>query len=154
MKRKFVIAISALLFLCVMFTLASCGFLKDKGYYDMGKDRITSMGGFAGERKMTGVETSISNGVATNIYKYQTDPQIKTQAVDDVYGYIFYLVEKENFIFTIDIPEFPDNGGIDIQLAKESADAGKIIVLEIDYKTSGYTLTFSKFEGTLTYYDD
>ena len=143
-----------LLALCLAMALSACTLLKDKGYYEMGKDRITSIGGAVGERKMIGIDASINNGMQTNTYKYQTDPNDETQAANDVYNYLVYLRENDGFLMAVDIPDFPYAGGIEVQAIKESADEGKVIVLDIDYNTKGYTLVFAKYEDTIVYYDE
>ena len=152
MKIQVKIIAAALLALFLTVALTSCS-LEDKGYYDMGADRITSVKGVIGEmgnRKMNSINVSTTDGVQTNIYEYKTDPSDKTQAANDMAAYFQRLLDTDGFITLISFDGMPYEGGIDMQFAKDSVDAGKIIILDIDYNSTGYTLTFTKCEGTLS----
>ena len=148
MKIRRFTAVALILGLVV--TLAACGALKDDGTYELGKDSITSMSGALGEeRKMNGVSAETKNGVQTNIYKYQTDPNDTTQAANDVAVYFQYLLENDGFLSMKAFDGLPYEGGVEMQFAKKSVDKGKIIILDIVYNEKGYTLIFTKGEGTL-----
>jgi len=156
MKNKIKLIIAATLILCMTLSFASCGLFEDKGTYEMGKDSITSVKGVLGdlgERKMSGINLSTSNGVQTNSYTYTTDPNDEKQAAADMTKYFQYLCDqgKDGFLSLVsfDLP-LPDDGGIDLRFAKNSVDEGKIILLEIKYDKKGYTLTFTKYEDVLT----
>lgn len=151
MKVK--VIITALLVLSIIFA-TSCGLMEDKGSYNMGKDSITSIKGAIGEmgaRKMTGINTSTSNGEQKNIYTYKTDPNDGEQAANDIAVYFQYLINNDDFISLVTFDGLPYEGNtdFDLQFAKYSVDEGKIIVLDIVYDEKGYTLTFTKFDGTL-----
>jgi hypothetical protein len=44
----------------------------------------------------------------------------------------------------------PFEGGVEMSFGKDSADAGNIIILDIEYNTKGYALLFRKTQGKLT----
>ena len=69
---------------------------------------------------------------------------------DDLTKYVRYLIDNEDFGVTAAYN--PDVVPGSTQLAKESADKGKIIMLDIEYTQNGYMLIFSKGEGNYTAY--
>jgi len=143
---------TVLLIMVIGFTFLLAACLKDKGYYEMGKDRITSIVAVVGERKMTGTSTSTSNGVQTKTWSYTTDPDDPGQASNDLATYITHLMRDEGFFVTISIDGLPADGGVPIQLAKESVDEGKVIIINIVYNSKGYTIELNKLTDTITYY--
>lgn len=113
---------------------------KNADYYVLGTDKIASVKTVIGVREMSGVSTSIQNGVSAKTYNYKSET-----STNDVSQYVTYLVEDEGFIPTIlnqqsDQPVY----------AKKSVDEGKILILTIVDTGFGYTLTIQKGEGTLT----
>jgi len=136
---------------CLALMYSACGLLTDTGYFEMGQDRITSIKGAGiGERKIVAKKSAIENGVQTNTYEYKTDAEDMTQAANDVFAYIMYLINNERFENLIAFDGLPYEGGIELKLAKESVDEGKIIILEIVYDSKGYKLIFTKGVGSLT----
>jgi len=151
MKTKSIV--TAILALCVILTLASCSLMQDKGTYEMGKDSITSIKGVIGEmgaRKVTGVSTATNNGVQTKEYTYTTDPADETQAANDIAAYWNYIHANDGFLSLVDFDSLPYAGDVELRFAKNSVDEGKIIIMDIEYNTKGYTITLTKGEGTLT----
>jgi hypothetical protein len=53
---------------------------------------------------------------------------------------------------SIDDADFTKIMGADYKFAKESKQAGYVIVVRIDYYLGGYTLTITHAKGTLTRY--
>jgi len=118
--------------------------------YKIGKDEIASVKAVVGKRDVVKTETSSGGGVTTRTIVYKTDPDDPSQAAEDLGDYVTHLMENEEFLSLIAFDGLPYEGGIDLQFAKHSADKGKIIILDITYDSSGYTLVFTKMEGTLT----
>ena len=146
-------SLSFILAFTLILTLAACTLLKDEGTYDIGGDTVTSIGGVLGEpgkRKMTNKSTATSGGVNTYEYHYATDPDDPEQAANDVGKYFQYLQDNDGFISTKAFSGLPYGGGVEIQAARQSADEGKVIILDIEYNQKGYTLIFTKGAGTLT----
>ena len=136
----------------LILSLTACGLLKDEGTYKIGNDTVTSIAGVLGElgaRKVNSIETGIDDGIQTNTYGYKTDPEDPTQAAEDLAVYFKYLQNNEGFVSMKAFSGLPYEGGVEIQLAKNSVDEGKIIILDIEYDATGYTLTFTKGKGTL-----
>ena len=153
MKNTAKLIIASTLMLCLMLALASCSLIEDKGTYEMGNDSIISVKSVLGEmgaRKMTSFNISINNGVQTNIYTYTTDPNDAKQAANDMAKYFQFICDNEGFLSMVTFDGLPYEGGVEMRFGKNSVDEGKIIILEIEYDTKGYTLTFTKCEGSLT----
>lgn len=64
--------------------------------------------------------------------------------------YIEYLRNDGGFYLTkgMDLSEVPSS----VELEKMSNDDGNLIVMTIDYNSSGYTITIQKGKGTLNLY--
>ena len=120
--------------------------------YKFGKDRVASIKAVVGKRKLTGSEAASSaGGVTTKRYTYKADSENGNQAADDISAYIAYLTENEGFLSLIEVQKSEVYaGGYKVQFAKHSVNEGMIIILDIDYAAEGYTLFFTKGEGTLT----
>jgi len=142
MKSK--LFITAILALSLVLSFNACESITDDGYYKMGQDSITSKVDLVGKRKLVIKNTSTTSGVITNIYVYETNPKDKTQAANDVQAYFNYLIEKYGFESIVKLDYFPYEGGVELKLKKVSADEGQFIILDIEYNSTGYILTFSK----------
>jgi predicted nucleic acid-binding Zn ribbon protein len=119
-------------------------------YYELGRDLITSITRVVGERTFVYFYTETEDDYISVTVIYKTDPDDYTQAVSDIWEYFQYLTNNDGFYNLVAFDELPYAGGIEMRLAKNSLDAGNIIILEIEYNTNGYALTFTKGEGTLT----
>jgi len=127
------------------------GGIADQDQITMGKDPIPTIKAVVGKRNITSSITNLSGGVLTTTMIYKLDNKTPNQANDDISAYIVRLVDKEKFTSLIEMTASNKyNGGYKVQFAKESVDAGQIIVCTIDFAESGYTLEFKKSEGTLT----
>lgn len=122
----------------------------DAAYYSLGKDRVASIKEAVGKRDVTSVSTATSNGVLTKTMVYKTDLEDVSQAAEDLAVYFNYLIEKEGFLSMVEFDGLPYAGGVDLRLGKRSVDEGKIIILDITYDSTGYTLVFTKGEGEFT----
>ena len=130
------------------------GNIGTKDLYKMGKDEISSIKAVVGERTVNSYEKATTNGVQTMTIKYTTDLSDRGQAAKDIGKYTAYIMKNDGFIATTSFDSLPENGGIALGFAKRSVDDGKIIMLDIDYDSSGYTLVFKKGEGTLKMLSD
>jgi len=113
--------------------------------YSLGDDVIPSIKAVVGQRDVSYTESSISNGITTEIIKYTSET-----VFDDLLEYVTVLMEEEDFVLIEDMDLNVSPGTV--EMAKESKDDGEIIILTIKYNKSGYTLTFEKGEGELDIY--
>jgi hypothetical protein len=118
---------------------------KTADYYKIVDDQVPSVKKALGEeRKVTGVSSSVSGGIHTKIFDYEE----ASGQNSDMSEYADYLIEKDDFAFITD-HDFGPAKGKEIQLAKESVDDGMIVVMQIDYDRSGYTITLMHGEGEI-----
>ena len=122
----------------------------DTDYYVLGNDKITSIIKVVGERKVVKSDPIAQEGVTGIVVEYSTDPDDFTQAANDVAKYFQYVMANDGFIPLKSFDSLPYEGGVEMSFAKESVDAGNIVLLDIDYNSKGYTLLFRKGKGTLT----
>jgi len=113
--------------------------------YKIGNDVVASIKAVVGQRDVTSTETSISDGVTTKTMKYTSDT-----VYEDLLEYATYLMEEEDFVLTENMNLKVSPGTI--EMAKESEEEGKILLLTIKYNKSGYTLILQKGAGELTLY--
>ena len=142
MKMKNIVVVSALL--CAMLLLGACQILDNAAKlqeYDFGSDKVPTINAVVGERKVTGVETSTTNGAPQKQYTYSS-----TSVTSDLASYAQHL-RDHGWIVTQDYNFYTIPGSA--QLAKESADDGKVLVLSIAYENAKYAIKISKIEGTL-----
>ncbi len=143
MKRTVYWTISLLM--AVALTLTGCGAaLTDAGklmQYELGEDIIPSITAVVGEREVTGVESSIKNGVSSKQYTYSS-----ASVYDDLWAYVQKLMD-EGWLVTedIDLKTVPGSG----QLGKKSSDEGNILLLSFAYEDSKYAIKISKAKGTI-----
>jgi len=115
-------------------------------YYTLGADQIPSVKLALGQtRKVVSTSTSISGGVTTKVIKYQVSG---TSQNKDMSTYMVYLHDKDGFYTLTDIDFSPASatGG----LGRNSKDSGQELLLQIEYDTSGYTITIVKEKGKIT----
>ena len=113
--------------------------------YELGNDAIKSIKAVIEKRNVVSVSTEISNGITNKTIEYESNT-----VQEDISRYIEYLREEEGFLLTkdVDLSKIPSTA----ELGKESNDAGKILLMTINYDSSGYTIIIQKGEGTLTVY--
>ena len=119
-------------------------------YYTLGNDKITSITKVVGQRNVIRSDAATTSGVTAMTVVYSTDPNDHTQAANDVGNYFQYLMANDDFLALKSFSGLPYEGGVEMSFAKESVDKEKIIILNIDYNISGYTLIFKKGDGILT----
>jgi|GEM_PF-1608350 len=144
-KKALYVALSASLVIISVFAFSACSILSDAAElqeYDMSGDSVKTVNAVVGEREVTGVETGVTNGVINKQYTYESN-----SVFDDLMAYTQYLRENGwNVTQDYDLNVTPGNA----QLAKESADTDKILVLSIAYEDSKYAIKITKGDGTLT----
>ncbi len=113
--------------------------------YKLGNDTIKSIKAIVEERQVVSISTETSNGITTKKIEYKSD-----NVQDDLLKYTRYLRDEGGFTLTkdMDLSVIPST----VELGKNSNDAGKLVVMTIDYSSFGYTITIQKGEGTLTMY--
>ena len=117
----------------------------DKDFFEIGGDKVPSVKHVLDEkRSISGVSTSKSGGVEKMVIEYK----VKEDQAADMKEYAEALMADFDF-YSVSNFDFSGTRGKDIQLAKESDKKGFIVIVDIDYNTSGYTLTISRGEGTL-----
>ncbi len=111
--------------------------------YKLGDDTIASIVAIVGKRDVNSVSTNTQNDVTTKTIKCKS-----ATVQNDLMDYTQYLRNEAGFILTadMDLTVVPSS----VQLAKQSTETGKIIVMTIDYDAFGYTITIQKGVGTLT----
>jgi hypothetical protein len=125
--------------------LSACAAAEKLTEYEFGTDKVPSVNAVIGEsRKVTSVNVGTSNGVPYREYTYTTNTM-----VDDLGQYTTFL-RSRGWLATIDF-NFYDGRG-DAQLAINSADAGKILVMFIAFEPNRYTIRVEKLVGELTAY--
>ena len=107
----------------------------------LGDDSIPTLYTVVGERKVIKTGAGISNGVSYEQLIYDDD----VVSNDDISKYISSLKEDEGFLVT-------ENKSTLLQLAKESVDDGKLVLVNIITDGSKVTLEYRKGTGELTIY--
>ena len=141
MKRKS-LAIFSLVLVLALF-ISACGKAAELTEYDFGADKVPSVNAVIGEeRKVTGVSTGTSNGTQYKEYIYATDSMY-----EDLAPYLTSLIESG----WLPIVDYNLNDGTGkAQLAIESADAGKILIITVKFEAKKYEIRVEKGIGTLT----
>jgi len=139
--KKFPSIIALTLIAAFLFT--GCGSAAKLTEYDFGTDKVPSVNAVIGEeRKVSGVETGISNGVTYKQYTYETETM-----VEDLWAYYTRLSEL-GWIVTQDFDLSEGEG--EMQLGIESADEGKILIISVAFTPERYAVRINKLEGELT----
>ena len=139
---KKTIAIASLL-LASAFLLTACGNAAKLPAYELGSDKVPSVYAVIGEeRKVTGVSAGTSNGVQYKEYTYET-----ASMLEDLVTYTKYL--RDNGWLVTEAYNLETGSGT-AQLATQSADAGKILIMSIEFKLNSYTIKIEKGAGTLS----
>ena len=133
------------LILAATFLLTGCDSAAKLTEYDFGTDKIPSINAVIGaERKVIGVSTGTENGVTYKQYTYET-----ATTVDDLSTYYYHLSDL-GWVVTEDFNL--NEGSGKMQLGLESADAGKILIISVDFTPSRYAIRINKLDGSLTMY--
>jgi len=115
--------------------------------YDFGTDKVASVNAVIGEkRKVTGVDVGVSatpsGSVQYKQYTYET-----ASMFEDLLAYSNHLRNK-GWLVLKDYNLAAGNG--EMQLAIESADSGKILIMSVVFEKDKYAIRITKGEGTLT----
>jgi len=114
-------------------------------YYELGNDKIPSVKYVLGEeRKITGVNTSINNGVTMKEYKYSVPD--KDQGLE-MSQYLTHL-RGEGFLLLTDVDFNASEAWC--KVGRNSVDSGYQVVVQIEYDATGYTIIAVKEEGEIT----
>ena len=112
--------------------------------YDFGDDKVPSVNAVIGkERKVIGMDAGISAGSGQyKQYSYET-----ASMLDDLISYSQHLRNNGWLV----IKDYDLNTGAgEMQLAAESAEKGKILIMTVNFEQNKYTINITKMEGTLT----
>lgn len=111
--------------------------------YALGNDVYQSITARVGDRKAVGYATSVGTSGRSITIEYESGT-----VFDDLLAYTTYLTDEVGFIHSqdMDLKTVPGS----TQLGVASADAGQIILVDVNYTDARYTLEFTKVEGTLT----
>ena len=119
-------------------------------YIKIGSDEVPTVKNILrGERSMTGISTSTSGGVVTKTLTYS----VPIEQAEDMLDYANGLMNDYGYYSTTGY-NFSERRGVGFEFAKESVERGYIVSVRIDYDSSGYTITISRYRGTLTVNDD
>jgi len=115
-------------------------------YYTIGNDRVASVKLALGEvRTITGLGSSITNGVTKIEYKYQV---LGNQQGNEMSKYVTYLVDQDGFSHAGDIDfSTPTGKG---QVERPSVDDGYVVVMQFEYDKDGYTIIITRTKGEAT----
>ena len=146
MKRAFCILLAALLLGGCIALLTGCGALKKAAQlqsYDFGPDSIPSVNSVVGERQVTGVQSGTGGSGIYKEFTYESgtvSEDLIAYLIDDLLAKDWYALVDFNLL------ELPGTA----QLARESADSGQILIMDVSYEQGSYTIRLTKGEGTLT----
>jgi hypothetical protein len=111
--------------------------------YDIGGDKVASINAVIGEtREVTGINTGTSSDSQHKQYTYKTESMVK-----DLSTYVDYL--RKNGWLVIKDSDFSAVRG-EFQIATESVDSGKILLMSIAFEQNKYAIRINKGTGTLT----
>ena len=141
MYKKVVSNISLML-VCALL-LCACGNAAKLTEYDFDTDKVPSVNAVIGEeRKVSGVSTGTTNGVRYKQYTYES-----ASVTEDLTKYTTRLRDI-GWLVTQDYDLTERKG--EAQLAIESADSGKILVMSIAFDSGRYAIRVNKMDGDLT----
>jgi len=144
-KKKFTTVIA--LTLAAAFLFAGCGDAAKLTEYDFGTDKIPTVNFVIDEeRKVTGISTGFDNGVQYKQYTYKSD-----SVFDDLLTYSEYL--RGSGWLVIQDYDLNDSEG-ELQLATDSSEAGKILIISVAFTSGEYAVRINKLEGELTDKED
>ena len=135
-----VVVLAVVFFVVLPATLNSAAKLQT---YDMGTDKIPSFNSIVGERKVTGVGSSSStSGSQQKNYSYET-----ASLGDDLDAYVDGLRAAGLYVLRVlDGNKLKGN----MQLGINSAEEGKMILLDLSWDSASCTVLLTKGVGTIT----
>jgi len=143
-KRNLIIYIAVVILAVFLFSACSSALNEAANLqaYDFGADQIPTVNYIVGTRTVTNVETSTSPEALQKQYTYRSDSEF-----EDLLNYTIYLRYENGWIVTqeYDLNDVPGTA----QLAKNSVDAGKILILSIAYESGAYAIKITKADGTI-----
>ncbi|AFV89182.1 MAG: hypothetical protein SOH99_11850 [Acidipropionibacterium acidipropionici] len=135
-------AVLALIMACGALLLAGCSSAAKLEAYEIGNDSVASVNSVVGTRKVSGVSTGKSNGATYKQYTYESGT-----VTQDLASYLLKNLAKNGWTPTVDfnLEQIPGKA----QLATKSSEEGKILLMDVDYKDTGYTIKLTQTKGTL-----
>jgi len=119
----------------------------DADFFKIGKDEVPSVKYILGEtRNIASVNSSVSGGVTEKVIVYKTE----SNQNNEMYEYASALTNYHGY-YALNDNDFTGSNGTGFQFAAHSVENGYVVIVRIDYNTSGYTLTIKRGTGTLTF---
>ena len=153
-KKKWIPIIAvvtiAIIAVALVLVLTAGNKFEKMDFFEIGGDQVPSVMYVLGEtRKITDTTVSASSKAEKMVVTYEVE---KNQGAE-MEEYAEALMDDYDFL-SVNEYDFSGNRGKNFQFAKESdEDDDYIVVVRIDYTTSGYTLTITRGKGTLTVHD-
>lgn len=146
-----IIALAVVAVIAVAFVFLMGNKYEKMDFFEIGGDEVPSVMYVLGEkRKITEVSVSTSKKSEKMVVEYGVE---EDQAVE-MEEYAQALMEDYEFL-SVNEYDFSEYKGKNFQFAKESdEDEDYIVVVRIDYSTSGYTLTITRGKGSLTVHEE
>ena len=141
MKKK----LGLLSVLTVMAAVLVCGCVSSKdASFKVGNDTVPSLYSVVGERKLNGQESGTDNGVTSLKLTYKGGDVTK----DDIVKYAQTL-QAQGYSVTSGADTTKDS--FDLQLGKQSVDAGSVLLMEISYEFGNNAeITYRVGQGIIT----
>lgn len=139
----FIIIVVLIILAVIYFKKWYKGKVNNADEYTIGKDSVISIKSVVGVRNIENKISTLEKGVNTTKYVYKVDSNI----TDDIQKYIDKL--KENGFLTIKDADFSQTTST-AKLGKSSVEEDYVIIVQIDYDTTGYTVSVSKGTGTIS----
>lgn len=141
--KTFPSTIIAMALACGLLILTGCGKAEKLQAYEFDNDSIPSVNSVVGERKVNGVSSGTGTDGAYQEYTYESE-----SVTQDLYDYLLVELYESGWTPTIDfdLNQIPGTA----QMATESVDSGQILLMDVSYEQSGYTIKVTKMEGTIT----
>lgn len=134
--------------LIALFALLGCA-SKTAETIDINDDKVPSVYAIIGEKKITGTNSKIENGVRTTILTYGKNDL----SYDEVVKYTETLIDDHNYILTQQVEDQAD-GSKEWVIANDSVTEGHIVLVAFHYSEEGETIIdYVSGEGTLTRYE-
>ena len=116
-------------------------------FYEIGGDKIPSVKYILGEeRSVTGVNLSVSKGIEEKAITYSVS---KNQS-GDMSEYAAALTGSHGYFSLADY-DFSGTAGTNFQFVADSSQDGYLVMVQIDYDASGYTIKIQRGKGELKY---
>lgn len=146
-----IIAVAVIAIVAVVLVLFMGNKYEKMDFFEVGGDEVPSVMYVLGEkRKITSFEVSTSKKTEKVVVEYGVEEDQGAEMEE----YAEALMEDYDFL-SVNEYDFSESKGKNFQFAKESdEDEDYIVVVRIDYTTSGYTLTITRGKGSLTIHDE